>query len=493
MKKFFLIIVLIFISIFTVFSLSGYKFKRIKVKVLPPKPPEIITKDVFGINGATPEHFKLINKLGVKVLGLNGMSWNTAEPEKSVTGIHNYTLSKNKNLKKLLEQVKKSGRKLHIEIRVYNNWALEFEKSLTIKDPINGIEKKAIIRIKPLHMDDWKKFITYLVENYPVSSVQIGNEPENEWFSVEGYIEALKVAFVTIKKIKPDVIVCAGGFNLGEYCILNDERQRKALNNMFLQHKLAFVRKFIEYGSKYYDVLTMHANRDYGVIVPTNRWFKDIMKKHGVNKDIWFDSMITTPFLGTGKQDSSYFATENDKHLLSRIERNDPSAVKRYWARQSAQTVKKCITAFEAGVKKIFISSDTDLEDHSLACWRHVGLLTNIGNPKPAYFTLKMLIEKIGSFSRVTRIRNYQMRMKKNEPFVFRIDRFDKKPLYIAWLESKQRRLNLSAYSKSEKILITPIVTGLDNKGKPVITRSFIVDARQVKLGKEPVFFELAH
>lgn len=482
MKK--CIMILFFAFIFTAISYSG-GFKRVKVIDTSPKPPEIKKNSRFGINGTTPKHFKLVSELGDVISGLTDFSWNMGEPEKPVKNVHKYAFYSSKKVKKLFEQLKNTGRKLHINVRVYNKWALEFDPSMIVEDPINGLKKEAILRIKPVYLNSWKKFITHIIENYPVSSIQIGNESENEWFSIEGYLEALKVAYVTVKKIKPEVIVCAGGFNFGEYCMFKGERQRKALNNMFFQHKIAFVRKFIEFGKDYYDVLTMHANRDYSAIEPTVRWFREEMKKNGVKKSIWFDDMSSATFLG------GYFAAEKDNHLLSRIKRNDISAVKRYRAMQSSLLIKKCVTAFAAGVQNIFISSDTDDSDHYLICWRHLGLMTNIGKPKPAYFTLKMFIEKIDGFSRVKRIQNYQMKMKKNEPFVFRIERFDKKPLYIAWSKSKEKSVNLSVYSKSELILITPIVTRLDRKGKPVYGVPIKVDAKQVKLGREPVFFEL--
>src|SRR6185503_12867996 len=110
--------------------------------------------------------------------------------------------------------------------------------------------------------------------------------------------------------------------------------------------------------------------------------------------------------------------------------------------------------AFEAGVQRVFLSTDHDWTGYWLPIWRYQGLLTDAGLRKAAFYSYKQLIADIDGFLAVDPL----------GATTFKFEFSDKFPVVVAWTEGAPSTVDLSGVMP-DKVRVKTIVTTLDGSG----------------------------
>lgn len=347
----------------------------------------------FGVDGLALDLLPVVATAGDGWSGANGLTWERLQPEPPGEGDPGYNWVP---LDQSIASFQATGRRLQLNVLLLNPWALDFADDVFVNNPGTGEKQRAITGVKPEHHATLAAFTTALIERYdadgvddapgllyPLTHYQIGSEAENEWLSVEGYLEALKIVYDAAKAASPAVRIMAGGFNAGSGP--DDSTDPKA------EHKRAFFTGFLAGAADRVDIISLHLSREYETIPGIVAWFRDRMQAAGYAKPIWSDDMHSAIF----------YHREQEAAALDLLAAEDP-AFMAWWREQQARiVVKKSVTAFAAGVSKVFVSADQDWPFYYMPQWRHTGLLDRDGTPRPAFHALQTMVTWLDGFSAV--------------------------------------------------------------------------------------------
>jgi hypothetical protein len=427
----------------------------------------------FGVDGTTLKYAKKIAEIGDDWSGIGGLKWNMVEPQPPKDGKHFYDWTKTD---RFIRTFQTTGRKLQINIRIYNDWAVEYSAQNKVTDAGTGQKVGVFVRIKPKHLLDWAAFITAFVERYdadgnndmpglkyPVTHIQIESEAENVWVDADGYTEALCAAYGAAKKASSNIQIMAAGFNMFDFFALSQGEQRRLLRNPFIQHKVDFLKGFFSKAGACFDILSLHLNRDYESIPATVKWFQQQMEDNGYKKPIWSEDTSSGPFL------MAISTKTEGKAKLNLLEQGDTKTTKWFREEQAKLLVKKAVISFASGVDKVFISTDMDWPTYYMPMWRHMGLLDANGNLKPAFYSFKTMVSKIDGFTNVERLALGA------DVFAYCFTKPSGK-VYVLWSE-QEKVVNLPLKSKS--INVTDI-SGITLKVSPL----------KLRISTSPVFVE---
>ncbi|MFZ5995739.1 MAG: hypothetical protein ACOYU4_12235 [Thermodesulfobacteriota bacterium] len=430
----------------------------------------------FGVDGVTVEFIKTIAEIGDGWSGANGLMWNMIEPQPPKHGEHFYRWA---GIDNALRRIQMTGRRLQVNIRVYNDWAVEYASRPVTVNPITGQKVNAFVRIKPEHLSAWAAFITEFVERYdadgykdmpgiryPITHIQIESEPEAVWTSVDGYIEALCTAYQAAKKACPDVQIMTGGFNMLDFFGLGQEKQKELLRTPFFQHAMSFIKEFFPKAKACFNILSLHLEKGYESIPPTVKWFQQQMEDNGYQKPIWSEDTASGPFLTA----ISYEPKGSTR--LSLLRQGDAETIKWFRQEQARLLIKKAVIAFGSGVDKVFISTDVDWSNFYYPMWRYMGLLDGKGNRKSAFYSFKTMVSKLDGFT------NVESLALGTDVFAYRFS----KPsgiVYVLWSE-KEKVVDLPVQSKN-----ISITDSFGNK--------FKVSPLKLRVNTSPIFVEEKH
>lgn len=474
MKKCIFLMMIFAVTICTLMlfhSPSGYTLDKEKEPLLKEMQKVMIQR--FGVDGVTLKFAKKISEIGDRWSGVNGLAWKLIEPQPPKDGKHFYQWSKTD---RFISDFQTTGRRLQVNIRVFNDWAVEYSAKKKVRDEGTGQQVGAIVRIKPDCLSDWALFITAFVERYdfdgkddmpglkyPITHIQIESEPENVWVDAEGYTEALCTAYRAAKKASPNVQIMAAGFNMFDFFNLSQEGQQRLLRNPLVQHKMEFLKGFFSKAGACFDILSLHLNRDYESIPPSVKWFQQQMEANGYKKPIWSEDTSSGPFL------TATSARAEDREKLKLLEQGNAEASKWFREEQAKLLVKKAVTSFASGVYKVFISTDVDWSTYYMPEWRHMGLLDSMGNYKPAFYSFKTMVSKIDGFTKVEEL------VLPTGVYAYRFIK-PSGEVYVLWSE-QEKVVNLPLKSKS--ISVTDI-SGHTFKASPL----------ELRISASPVFVE---
>ncbi len=479
-----LLIVLILILIIVGGTSCVLKKDKKQPKDFPKKDQPIEkTTQHFGVDGSNRNAAEKIADLGDGWSGMNAFRWYDVELNQPQAGSHSYDWGKSDGVVKEFQSV---NRNLQINIRVFSDWALEYDEKVVVRYPGSGSKASAaMLRIKPEHISDWNAFIKAVIERYDadgyndmpglkyaVTHYQIESEPENVWSNADGFIEALCNANKAAKEANPNVQIMAAGFNVGDFFILDPETQKQALKTPYGQRKMKILEDFFKYSgiSNCFDILSLHLSDDYKTIPPTIEEFEKRMRVNGYQKPIWSDDAMSAPML------SRESATDKEKKMLELLQKNNPTAVKWIRQEQSKFLVKKAVVAFSSGVEKIFLSTDVDWVDTFNPMWEYAGFLEHGGNPKPAFYTYQLTISKLDGFTKA----------EKSDGDIYKFYFSDKEPVYVLWSDSGNKTTNLSDYIPSQNAKITHIITEQGQTQPKTDTKS----SNSILITETPVFVE---
>lgn len=394
----------------------------------------------FGVDGLSINYVNTIAEIGDGVSGSNGIDWHMLEPEAPDGNIHNYTFPT--LLAEIAQKMAAAGREVQLNFRMTSDWALERDPERMIMDP-SGTEAPGILSVKPAYEESLSLLIKKLVKETDVKYLQVGSEAENEWLEPAGFVKALSIIYKAAKAVKPDIVIMTFGFNPGEYFLYHD-----GTVEMEAAEKLNFVKEVIQAGNNYFDVFCFHANRSYEAINPTVAWIKEQMKTYNLEKPVWIDDMYSGPWL-SGKN-----VTQEEQHLLDQMISGNQQTIEMYDSLQAIYMVKKIGSAFAAGVKRIFVSTDVDWPHYYIPMWHFGGLLKYDGQPKPAFYTLKNMVNHLDLFSNCKEISENIIKFEK-----------EKETYYLLW-DDTNKILDLNELAVGAKFEMNELITTQQTSGE---------------------------
>lgn len=320
----------------------------------------------------------------------------------------------------------------------------------------------------PGNMRDYTAFLDAIVNRYKdrVKYWQIENEvygasprisgcpPANAFWlgTKEEYVELLKVGYNKIKEADSIATVFASS-------------KAFAKGNSELSDFYKFV---LDKGRSYSDVWDLHLYWNYTVDRQRINSLKSEMNRLGYLKPIWVTE--------SGEIDIDYHETRGNNFISSF---DGPRELKL----QAEELVKRHTIDFSGGVEKVFSLRLTSYGDNELlkTNWNHMGFTFDAAGiqKKPAYYTYKVLIQKLGGFSVVQKIADGQ--------YKFTIDN---KPVFVLWSDLGDKKVNLSSYISAPQVKITYLVTELDSENNPIYKKELINNTNSILLIETPIFVE---
>jgi len=360
-----------------------------------------------------------------------GCTWGDIEPQPPIAGKHSYHWDVVDRV--LLEYQQAGFQHFHIYVRCMNRWA----SSKPIK-PIGGGSWLP----KPEYMEDYKAFLRAFVQRYDTNNPNHAPgllypveywEIESEWGTgfwqgtLVEYLELLNIAYPTIKMANPrSNVILIGFFLAGVFEGHPDPREiPNTLAMMPAQQRRNTERYFADIKEllahpNLFDVVEFHSLSDWSEIIGMSRFLRQTMHQYGYEKPIWVGDVNCTasPLVFWGIPVPPYTQKQKpaiDITLQALANPNHPRHEEvEMWLRaeQSEGLVKKTVLAMAEGLSGINIGN---LKDEPI-----FGVLPQItgttafqglietrgfppgpGEPRPPYYALKLLAEKLLGFSKV--------------------------------------------------------------------------------------------
>jgi len=228
-------------------------------------------------------------------------------------------------------------------------------------------------------------------------------------------------------------------------------------------------------------------------------WVQQELAKSGLSTTIWDMEARSEPRLtynATVNFHPDLVIPDGQEILRAMKKSSDPlhdQAVAWYRAEQSRVLVKVFVTRFAAGFEKVFMGMPNDW-DQSLAALAtanpFIGLTDSEGNPWPAFYALKLLVEKLDGFAQAEKVASEQ------GVELYRFSFSDgRTTVWVAWLaEDEVRGMDDPLPTRQVRLGITGPVTmyTIPTTGDDYETRSLTgdQDGLIIELSPEPVLLQ---
>lgn len=468
-------------------------------------------------SAAVPQLIEQVAAVGdglSEIQGIGLAMWGRMEPRAPINGVPQYRSVNDAGRpeRDFMARFKQTDRELSVVLEFYyNDWAMEFSDTITVQSPRTGKRVPGFVRIKKEHEQDWRNFVKHFISMVPnLKYIQIDNEPENVWVSGKGYERALRLAYEAVQEYNAehgtDIKVLAAGFYLGTHLVKVPDQVKSHVHMnfpdldeawlrrqvppqasipagvsagriQFLAQKIHVVMSVLMQKEPAFDILTIHldGNRPYDTIEEVITWYRNQMKSMGYDRPIWIDDMHSGYYPASGPK-----ASRQDITFTEGIMKGNPRVIARHTREQSAWMTRKVAGYFAAGVERIKIAQLIDNPDFFMPEWRYPGLFTSKFEPKPAYYTTKLLVRKLDCFKTAAKLHDYSYR--------FTFDH--KEDVYLAWSEDGDRNIDLSRELKAPQAKITYLINNVDQRRNPVLRNPTIVPSNRIPLTAEPIFIE---
>ncbi|MFH1784885.1 MAG: hypothetical protein ABH842_00505 [Candidatus Micrarchaeota archaeon] len=312
----------------------------------------------------------------------------------------------------------------------------------TKEDIMNYIKSYSVNLSDPQQLVDTEEYVKTFVLRYK-DQVKYW-EISNEGINAPNRYELIKYCYKWIKEVHPDAIIILTG-------IAGDD------DEMF-DTGLASLDTMLANGiGDYFDVGNFHY---YGKIETNfekqleDRYYAydSLLKKYNLTKPIW--------------------VTETSTSSATNSVLSGPSSEKL----QAQHLVKRFVVFAGMGAEKVFWHSfkASDIDNKFYEC----NLVDqNTNQPKPAYYTFKLLMGKIGYFQSVTKLQGNTIRLYKftnSEDVVF-----------VAWSTNSSQTLDLSSYLGSDSVLVTHL---LEERNATIIKEE--LPSNNITITESPIFIE---
>ncbi len=372
-----------------------------------------------------------------------GFEWDSIEPKPPVGGKHKYdwTLTD-----ALIREYQEAGfRHFHIYTRARSSWASS--------KPLPLIGNPGFMP-KPQYLNDYAEYLRSLVERYdgdgrddmpglrfPIRYWEVEAEFGTFWqSSVDDYLALLRLAHKTIKAADPNARVILQGFLwMGIFdgdpdASRLEEKMALPLLGPKIRQGIADTRRVLA-NHELFDVVEFHSLGDWTEIIGSARFLRSEMRKLGYQKPIWVGDLNfnINPMLWHGQAYYPYVPAQKEaihQWLVAMRDRNNPRhprAVPWFRAEQASFTAKKVLCAFGEGLAGVNVGNLDDWPifsalpsisgtggycglidiqglDRSAKSLPIIGPPRIPGQPRPAYWTLKLLITKLSPYMASTRL-----------------------------------------------------------------------------------------
>ena len=146
----------------------------------------------------------------------------------------------------------------------------------------------------------------------------------------------------------------------------------------------------------------------------------------------------------------------------------------------SEYVVKNFVIAFNAGIDRVHWATLTELFDPYQDNFKRASLLNTDNSKKPAFYTYKLMRQKLDGFVSVREI--------EDDVYKFVLD--DERVVMVAWSGGGDKTIDLSEHFASENIEVIHIVTELDSNKEPIYPEDEIVPKGKVLISEIPIFIE---
>ena len=499
-----------------------------------PATPDPIAKEELSFIGVDPHSYSFPMKdfyyldkfgdIGINFYGLNVFGWNGIQPEERGP----YEWEKFDSQVKIIEG---NGGEILFTIWSGSKWA-------STVYPVRGLKGNRVLPSSPIkekYIEDFKKFVKDVVERYDGDGIddmpglkkphlfyQFEGEPDSffpkcdsikqrlhcHWCGTpEEYNYLVKVFYDAVKEANPNAVV------LSPSTMFNDIFDRNFDDNEFNQivndknqtdsyKRYRFIKTLLSEPDNF-DVVAIQGNKNYEGNLPWVKWIREQVP----DKDIWFADAAAGYIYN--KHVYSHEKYDNEDKIEEALRNGDINIVKELgfrdynelldWAlaEQSKNVFKKIVVAADAGVKHIFLQWPFESED-PIKGWVNVGLLEDdipkskypVGTPRPAFYSTKQFIEKIGNFDSVTDLNplpkgvdpidwTWIVKFKKGDRVVF-----------VLWSDSGSTTVDLSSHLSTPYAKITHIVTELDENNNPIYPPDEVVPADSILIDGTPRLVE---
>lgn len=359
----------------------------------------------------------------------------------------------------------------------------------------------------PKNMKDYENFLKTVVNRYKgkVKYWQIENELyaySQYWSgSNEEYLDLLKHAYKTIKKIDPDSKVVLQGF--ANRIFLEINKGNKEAIDFF---------NYLMSNDEYFDIIDFHQYFKFDSVYLIVETLKNAMQMYGYNKPIicteagGFDlrffkqqidhtqnpaisevpiakTLLLIPEVssqlkkylknGLTKQEWIDFGT-----FLKTNIRSGP-VLEKY---QSEDLIKRISLTLSQGVEFVEWVPMLDFKKPTLWYFSYMGLVDTDGRKKPHFHSYKLLIDKLKDVKSVEEL--------SFDSKVIKFTLNNGKSIFVAWSDNKKISLDLTQYISTSNVKITHIVTELDSNQKPIYLPNEIKSTNYVEIDETPIFVE---
>lgn len=402
------------------------------------------------------------------------VSWGSLEPSPPTGGKHTYRWEK---LDKSVRLWQNYGFRIVLSLRLGKGW---FAGPIRYAPKLGRGEGKALLfkssdRL-PRDMNSYRLWIYNLVERYdgdgendmpelryPILHYQIGNEYSNPIFwsgSFEDYAVLLLEARRSARQACKEVKIISNGIRWGDL-FHNDPNAEhfEETFQMFLdrlptegwregwKRAREFTEKMVHLAGVY-DILDAGGNGPHPTMSEGYmRWVLKELQKAGKKAVVWDMESRCEPLLIPNRLVVFHpeLAVPGGRQILNalRFKRNKlhEQALKWYRAEQARILAKVFVTRFSAGFRKVFMGMVSDWNQTWGAFSTpnpYLGLLDADGRPWPAFYTFKLLVEKLDGFTTAEKVLSDET--VEFHKFTFKDGR---SPVWVAWLkESKVRGMN---------------------------------------------------
>jgi len=384
---------------------------------------------------------QLFAETGAGWVNFADVGWNAIEPNPpDDEGNHTYKWRK---LDRAVKVWQKYGFHITISLRLGNGWFAG-----PIKYRPGGWEFKNSDRLPAEeYIDDYRAWIAALVERYdgdgvddmrglrePILYYQVGNEYANPAFwtgTPEDYEVLLDMTREAARSASPDVQIISNGIRWND-AFHNDPNAEHFEETFaaFLERLPSDVwreawqryRRFTELTVSLadgYDILDAGGNGPYETSsAGYMAWVRQTLEASGFDPDgitIWDMEARSEPRLTYNEyvQFHPELTIPDGEEILCALKNQSgctydhDTAEAWYRAEQSRVLVKVFVTRFAAGFEKVFMGMPNDW-DKSLAAFTvqnpFIGLTSADGRPWPAFYALKLLVEKLDGFARAEKM-----------------------------------------------------------------------------------------
>jgi len=318
---------------------------------------------------------------------------------------------------------------------------------------------------------------------YPVRNWHFSEEYPEFYIPAEVYVALLKITYPAIKETDPQAKVILHGIasNLLQYIAFVkgfiDDPDAGVINgtafariqiaaSMAYRDVLRDVEYFLEEGKGYYDAVDVHLYESKETFLKGKiNWMKSALQELDVNVPIWCIEG-GGPFKLKDGQQSQF----GDQYWGIYTEKENAEFV-----------VKMHVMAAAAGIERFHWGlCATGEDDYWNGPWNNMALATSEREKKPAFYTFKIMLEKLRDFKKANDLSTDDVNL-----YEFEVG---SKKVYVAWANATNT-VDLRQQSSIGKCLvkITHIVTELDDRGQPVAVAGDVQSSTRVNLSNTPI------